>query len=323
MAKVLVTGGAGYIGSHVARDLKNAGYEVRIYDDFSNGLEKRVKDFSDIFRGDILDRQALAKALQGIDSVIHLAAKKAVGESVENPLKYYLNNVSGTLNLLKAMNINKIKKIVFSSTAAVYSPSEKTAIEESDPTQPLSPYGATKLLSEELIEKVAATEKLTSVSLRYFNVVGAGSDELGDNSRDNLVPKVFQALSASHSPEIYGDGYPTPDGTCIRDYIHVIDLSRSHLAALKMVEEGAAGSSEIFNVGSGTGYSVREVIDQIEATIARSTGAKVVPPRAGDSPKLIASVAKIDKALGWRPELSLKDMIDSAWRAWQSNERSE
>ena len=323
MAKVLVTGGAGYIGSHVARDLKNAGYEVRIYDDFSNGLEKRVKDFSDIFRGDILDRQALAKALQGIDSVIHLAAKKAVGESVENPLKYYLNNVSGTLNLLEAMNINKVKKIVFSSTAAVYSPSEKTAIEESDPTQPLSPYGATKLLSEELIEKVAATEKLTSVSLRYFNVVGAGSDELGDNSRDNLVPKVFQALSASHSPEIYGDSYPTPDGTCIRDYIHVIDLSRSHLAALKMVEEGTAESSEIFNVGSGTGYSVREVIDQIEATIARSTGAKVVPPRAGDSPKLIANVGKIDKALGWRPELSLKDMIDSAWRAWQSNERSE
>jgi len=323
MTKVLVTGGAGYIGSHVARDLKNAGYEVRIYDDFSNGLEKRVKDFSDIYRGDILDRKALTQALQGIDAVIHLAAKKAVGESVENPLKYYLNNVSGTLNLLEAMNINKVKKIVFSSTAAVYSPSDKAAIEETDPTQPLSPYGATKLLSEDLIGKVAASEKLSSVSLRYFNVVGAGSDELGDNSRDNLVPKVFQALETGASPEIYGDNYPTPDGTCIRDYIHVIDLSRSHLAALKMVEAGEAGSDEIFNVGSGVGYSVREVINQIEATIARSTGAITVPPRAGDSPKLIANVAKIDKALGWRPELTLKDMIDSAWKAWQSNERSE
>lgn len=316
MAKVLITGGAGYIGAHIAHDLADAGFEVRILDDFSNGLEKRVTRFKDIHRANILDREAVVNAVNGVDSVIHLAAKKAVGESVDNPLKYYENNVAGTLNLLAAMSINGVKKIVFSSTAAVYAPSEKDAISEDDPTVPLSPYGATKLLSEELIATVGKAEGWSAISLRYFNVVGSGSPELGDNSKDNLVPKVFQALESGSSPEIYGDDYPTPDGTCIRDYIHVSDLSSSHIAALEAVDKPQI--AEIYNVGSGVGYSVREVIDQIEATIGRSTGAKVVSRRAGDSPKLISNIAHISRDLGWRPKLTLKDMVDSAWKSWTS-----
>lgn len=316
MEKVLITGGAGYIGAHIAHDLADAGFEVRILDDFSNGLERRVTRFKDIHRANILDREAVVNAVKGVDSVIHLAAKKAVGESVENPLKYYENNVGGTLNLLAAMSLCGVKKIVFSSTAAVYAPSEKDAIGESDPTAPLSPYGATKLLSEELISTIGKAEGWSSISLRYFNVVGSGADELGDNSRDNLVPKVFQALESGLSPEIYGDDYPTPDGTCIRDYIHVSDLSNSHIAALQAIQDRQI--AEIYNVGSGVGYSVREVIDQIEKTIGRSTGAKVVSRRAGDSPKLISSISHISRDLGWKPQLSLKDMVDSAWKSWIS-----
>lgn len=314
MARVLVIGGAGYIGAHVAHDLVRSGYQVRIFDDFSNGLDRRVAGLTDIYRADVLDRAAVFNAMKDVDAVIHLAAKKAVGESVENPLKYYDNNVGGILNVLAAMSAEGVKRIVFSSTAAVYAPNDKDAISEDDPTIPLSPYGATKLLSEEIIAVVGKAEGFSSISLRYFNVVGSGSNELGDNSRDNLVPRVFQALDEGKSPEVYGDDYPTPDGTCIRDYIHVSDLSASHIAALKAIEKNEI--QEVYNVGSGSGYSVHEVIGQIERTIGRSTNAKVVGRRAGDSPKLIAGIEKIERDLGWRPEKSLKEMIDSAWQAW-------
>jgi UDP-glucose 4-epimerase len=316
MSRVLVIGGAGYIGAHVAHDLISSGYEVRILDDFSNGLESRVAGIQDVHRADVLDRKAVFAAMKGVDSVIHLAAKKAVGESVENPLKYYDNNVGGILNVLAAMSAEGVKKIVFSSTAAVYAPNDKDSISEDDPTIPLSPYGATKLLSEEIITAVGRAEHLSSISLRYFNVVGAGADHLGDNSRDNLVPKVFQALDEGKSPEIFGDDYPTPDGTCIRDYIHVSDLSKSHLAALTAIENEEL--HEVYNVGSGSGYSVQEVIGQIEQSIGRSTHAKTVGRRAGDTPKLIAGVEKIRGELGWKPEKSLKEMIDSAWQAWNA-----
>jgi len=316
MSRVLVIGGAGYIGAHVAHDLISSGYEVRILDDFSNGLESRVAGIQDIHRADVLDRKAVFAAMKGVDSVIHLAAKKAVGESVENPLKYYDNNVGGILNVLAAMSAEGVKRIVFSSTAAVYAPNDKDSISEDDPTIPLSPYGATKLLSEQIITAVGHAEHFSSISLRYFNVVGSGADHLGDNSRDNLVPKVFQALDEGKSPEIFGDDYPTPDGTCIRDYIHVSDLSKSHLAALSAIEDRKL--HEVYNVGSGSGYSVQEVIGQIEQSIGRSTHAKTVGRRAGDSPKLIAGIDKIKKELDWKPEKSLKEMIDSAWQAWNA-----
>lgn len=318
MSKVLVTGGAGYIGAHVAAELLKAGYSVRIYDDFSNGLHKRVDgNFRDIVEGDILDREKLIQAMHGVDTVIHLAAKKAVEESVKNPLKYYENNVGGTLNLLAAMNVKGVKKIVFSSSAAVYSPNDKDAVEETDPTVPLSPYGATKLLSEELITTVGNAEQISHISLRYFNVVGSSIPAFGDNSKDNLVPKVFLALKNGKRPQIYGTDYPTPDGTCIRDYIHVQDLALAHVAALKKTESGFVSS--VYNVGSGKGYSVREMMNQLSATIGKDINPEESPARAGDSPKLIASTAKIERELGWKPTATLKEMIDSSWAAESSN----
>ena len=319
MSKVLVTGGAGYIGAHVAAELLKAGYSVRVYDDFSNGLHKRVDgSFRDIVEGDILDREKLIQAMHGVDAVIHLAAKKAVEESVNNPLKYYENNVGGTLNLLAAMSLKGVKKIVFSSSAAVYSPNDKDAVEETDPTVPLSPYGATKLLSEELITTVGNAEQISHISLRYFNVVGAAIPAFGDNSKDNLVPKVFLALKNGKRPQIYGTDYPTPDGTCIRDYIHVQDLALAHVAALKKTESGFV--SAIYNVGSGNGYSVREMMNQISATLGKDINPEESPARAGDSPKLIASTAKIERELGWKPKATLKEMIDSSWAAESSNQ---
>ena len=314
MKKILVVGGAGYIGAHVAYLLQENGYGVRIYDDFSNGLKSRIEGkFSDLVIGDVLDRQALISACEGIDAVIHLAAKKAVGESVDNPLKYYENNVGGTLNLLAAMSLESVKKIVFSSTAAVYAPSEKLSITESDLTEPLSPYGQTKLLSEKLISAVAKAENLSAISLRYFNVVGALRDEFADNSKDNLVPKVFAALKAGKNPEIYGSDYPTKDGSCIRDYIHISDLAKAHLVALEKVF--ATNVDEVYNVGSGSGYSVTEMINQIAESIGKAITPTPSPRRPGDTAQLIASIAKIERDLGWKPERSLKEMIDSAWQA--------
>jgi len=316
--RVLVTGGAGYIGAHVCDALVAAGYQVRIFDDFSNGLTRRTKDLKDVVKGDITDREAILNSLDGIDAVIHLAAKKAVGESVLNPLKYYENNVGGTLNLLAAMALKSVKKLVFSSSAAVYSPNDKPAIEESDPTLPLSPYGATKLLSEELISKVGKAEGISAISLRYFNVVGAGKIEYGDNSKDNLVPKVFIAIKSGERPEIYGDDYPTKDGTCIRDYIHVTDLADAHIAALTKVESSQV--DEIYNVGSGSGYSVKEMMDQLAKSMAMDLNPKISPRRPGDSPQLIASIKKIERDLGWRPKATLAEMIDSSWAAEKGNQ---
>ena len=314
MSKVLVTGGAGYIGAHVAAELLKSGYSIRIYDDFSNGLHRRVDGkFRDIVDGDMLDRVKLLAALDGIDAVIHLAAKKAVEESVKDPLKYYENNVGGSLNLLGAMAAKGVKQLVYSSSAAVYSPNDKEAVVEDDPTAPLSPYGASKLLSEQLISSVGSAEQISNISLRYFNVVGSNIAEFGDNSKDNLVPKVFLALKNSKRPQIYGSDYPTPDGTCIRDYIHVQDLALAHLAALKKVESGYI--SQVYNVGSGKGYSVKEMMDQISKSLGRDINPEVSQARAGDSPKLIASIDKIKEQLGWSPKASLEEMIDSAWQA--------
>ena len=318
MTKVLVTGGAGYIGAHVCDVLVANGYQVRIFDDFSNGLKRRIAGrFDDVFQGDVTDRDALVKSLEGIDAVIHLAAKKAVEESVANPLKYYSNNVGGTLNLLAAMSVREVKKLVFSSSAAVYSPNEKPAIEETDPTVPLSPYGATKLLSEQVISNVAKAEEISAISLRYFNVVGSSRVEYGDNSKDNLVPKVFAAFKRGDRPEIYGNDYPTKDGTCIRDYIHVGDLAEAHLAALRKVESELVDG--VYNVGSGSGYSVKEMIDQMSRSMGVDLDPKFSPRRAGDSPQLIASTKKIEHDLGWKPKATLEEMIESSWAAEKAN----
>ena len=318
MSKVLVIGGAGYIGAHICQSLVDNGYSVRIFDDFSNGLHRRIEGkFTDLVEASVLDRSVLISAMDGIDSVIHLAAKKAVEESVSNPLKYYEHNVGGTLNILAAMAVKKVKKIVFSSTAAVYAPSEKSAIDETDLLAPLSPYGATKVMAEELIKSVGIAEGFSTISLRYFNVVGSTKVEFADNSKDNLVPKVFAAIKRGESPEIYGSNYPTKDGTCIRDYIHVADLAESHLSVLKRVESAIV--HEVYNVGSGKGYSVKEMIDQISKSMNKDLTPMLCPRRAGDIPQLIASISKIERELGWKPKRSLKEMIDSAWQAEAGN----
>jgi UDP-glucose 4-epimerase len=315
---VLVVGGAGYIGAHVAQALIDNGYTVRIFDDFSNGLQRRVDGkFEDVVKNNILNRDALISSLDGIDSVIHLAAKKSVEESVLNPLKYYENNVGGTLNLLAAMAVKKVKKLVFSSTAAVYASNEKSAIEEFDSLQPISPYGNTKLISEELIKCIGSAEGISTISLRYFNVAGTSKTEFGDNSKDNLVPKVFAAIRRGERPEIYGVDYPTNDGTCVRDYIHVADLADSHIAALKEVENSMI--HEVYNVGSGAGYSVRQIMNQISATTNEQLIPVNAPRRAGDVPQLIASTTKIERDLGWKPMRTLKEMIDSAWESEMEN----
>jgi UDP-glucose 4-epimerase len=314
MSKILITGGAGYIGANICKVLLNSGYEVRVYDDFSNGLKSRVEKMNlEIIRGDILDRVKLIDAMDGIESVIHLAAKKSVEESVQNPLKYYLNNFSGTLNVLAAMSAKNVKRIIFSSTAVVYSSTSKDSLSEDDPKEPLSPYASTKLLSEEILTLALKSEGISSISLRYFNVVGAGGAELGDNARDNLVPKTFNALGSKGVPEIYGEDYQTPDGTCIRDYIHVLDLAEAHLECLGLFENGPI--AKIYNVGSGTGYSVKEVMKQIRTSTGIDFNPVSLPRRAGDPERLIANITKIRNEIGWTPKRNLKEMIDSSWAA--------
>jgi len=310
MSKVLVTGGAGYIGANLCKVLLDNGFEVRVFDDFSNGLESRLQGMNlEIQKGNILDREALTKAVSGVDSVIHLAAKKSVEESVQEPLKYYENNFSGTLNLLAA----GVKKIVFSSTAVVYASGGLEALSEGDRKEPLSPYAHSKLLSEEVLSLAMKSEGISSISLRYFNVVGAGGAGLGDNARDNLVPKTFAALRAKKAPEIYGDDYSTRDGTCIRDYIHVVDLAESHLMALRALDKQAM--AQAFNVGSGSGFTVKEVMDQIKKSSEIEFTPNLLQRRSGDPESLVANVDEIKEKLGWQPRFSLKEMIDSAWQA--------
>ena len=237
MKKILVTGGAGYIGSNICKSLLDSGYSVAVFDDFSTGLRSRVRNLPvEIHKGSILDREALRESMRDVDAVIHLAAKKSVEESVSNPLKYYQVNVTGSLNVIGAMLARNIKKIVFSSTAVVYKSTARQKLQEGDSKEPLSPYAHSKLLFEDFLDSLREAEKVSSISLRYFNVVGAGGIGLGDNARDNLVPKTFKALKEGKTPEIYGIDYPTDDGTCIRDYIHVTDLAEAHVQALDLVQ---------------------------------------------------------------------------------------
>jgi UDP-glucose 4-epimerase len=311
--KVLITGGAGYIGSHVADLLVQSGYKVRIFDDFSNGLRQRVDGiFDDIFEGDITDKQAVLKALGGIDSVIHLAGKKSVKESVLNPIKYYFNNVSGTISLLSAMYEANVNRIIFSSSAAVYA-AKDGPIEENDLTTPSSPYGNSKLIAENLISDASKSCGLSAISLRYFNVVGASKPEFADNSKDNLLPKVFAAYNQNRKPEIYGNKYHTKDGTCVRDYIDVRDLAQAHLASLHKIENVLV--NEIYNVGSGVGYSVKEMMDQISKSIKTNLDPVNSDPRPGDAPILVASIKKIQGDLGWYPKYNLSEMVDSSWNS--------
>ena len=317
MTKVLVTGGAGYIGANICKELLKHGYQVRVLDNFSNGLKSRLEGMNvEVIQGDILNRSVLISTMKEIDAVIHLAAKKSVEESVQSPIKYYENNFSGTLNIIAAMSANNVKRIVFSSTAVVYKSGGPNSLSESDPKEPLSPYAQSKLLSEDVLTLALSSDQISSVSLRYFNVVGAGGSGLGDNARDNLVPKTFAALKSGKIPEIYGDDYTTRDGTCIRDYIHVVDLAEAHLMALEVLNDRKVAMS--LNVGSGTGYTVKEVMEQIKKSSRIDFIPNIRPRRAGDPETLIANIESIKKELGWHPRLGLAEMIESSWLAESS-----
>lgn len=313
MSRWLLTGGAGYIGSHVARDLLASGREVVILDDLSSGLRERVPAEAEFVEASVLDTDVVRRALQGVTGVVHLAAKKAVGESVELPLLYYRENVGGMTSLLQAMNDAGTPCMVYSSSAAVYGEPPWSPIAEDSPLQPLSPYGETKVIGEWMVRDVAAARPLSWVALRYFNVAGAGSVDLGDPSVNNLIPMVFRALDRGDAPQIFGTDYPTPDGSCIRDYIHVSDLSAAHVAAADLVEREVVGLP--INVGTGIGASVIEVMDAVSEVIGRDVGAIAVNRRAGDPPELVASVDRATSTLGWSARRGLTEMVESAYAA--------
>ena len=321
MTRWLLTGGAGYIGAHVARDLLVTGREVTILDDLSSGLRARIPDGADFIEASVLDTDAVRHALDGVTGVIHLAAKKAVGESVDQPMLYYRENVGGMVSLLQAMEDAGTRCLVYSSSAAVYGEPPWSPISEDSPLQPLSPYGETKVIGEWLVRDAAAARShastsvspLSWVSLRYFNVAGAGSPELGDTSVNNLIPMVFDALDRGDAPQVFGTDYPTLDGSCVRDYIHVSDLAAAHVAAADLAERGDVAA--VFNVGTGVGSSVLEVMAAVSEVVGRDVGAVAVARRAGDPPELVASVDRISAELGWTAQRDLRDMVASAYAA--------
>ena len=315
----LVTGGAGYIGAHVVRVLCDQGYRVVVLDDLSTGLADRVPSGVPLVHCSLHDEDMVAKALQtySVDGVVHLAAKKAAGESVEQPLRYYRENVDGMLSLLSAMQQVKVNRLVYSSSAAVYGTPLRNPIDEDFPLAPESPYGETKVIGEWLSRDAGIATGMSWVALRYFNVAGAGDPSLGDTSVNNLIPMVFAALQRGQAPQIFGDDYPTSDGTCIRDYIHVQDLADAHAAAVAFCS--ATQAAEVLNVGRGVGSSVREVMAVISEVLDRDIGAVVTERRPGDPPASTAATQRIEELLGWRAQRDLRDMVSSAWQAWQAS----
>jgi UDP-glucose 4-epimerase len=313
--RLLVTGGAGYIGSVVAAQLAESGHEVVVLDDLSTGHADAVPGGATFRRGSIRD-DALAVLRTGIDAVLHFAAKSLVGESVAHPNRYWANNLGGTLALLEAKRVAGTPKIVFSSTAAVYGEPERVPITETDPVRPTNPYGATKIAVDTALTEYARMHQIGAVSLRYFNVAGAYRDASGTwrgerhNPETHLIPAVLAAVRSGEVFQLFGDDYPTPDGTCIRDYIHVSDLARAHLLAL---DATTAGRHAIYNLGSGTGYSNLQVLDTCREVTGLDIPAKVAPRRSGDPAVLVASSEAIATELGWGAELGLRAMVADAW----------
>ena len=316
----LVTGGAGYIGAHVVAALRREGLSVVVVDDESTGDRARI-DGTPFVEGSVLDGSLLRRTVQEHDvtGVVHIAGKKQVEESVHDPLLYYRENVEGLRRLLEAVTAAGIGCFVFSSSAAVYGAPDVELVDEDIDCRPVNPYGQTKLIGERMIADVARATGLRYAALRYFNVAGAAHPELADRGEANLVPMVFRRLSAHQAPAIFGDDFPTPDGTCIRDFIHVSDIASAHVAAARALADGRVDALTA-NVGRGEGVSVREMID----VIRRVTGTahedwaepEISPPRAGDPPRVVAAADTIRQALGWEARFGLHDMVSSAWAGW-------
>jgi len=309
---ILVVGGAGYIGSHAARALRRGGYNVIVYDNLSTGYRRLAEGF-ELIEGDIADDSRLRPVLARVDSVMHFAAHCYVGESVQNPRKYFRNNIEAALNLLNGVLDAGIRRFVFSSTCAVYGEPQKVPITEDNPRQPVNPYGSSKLLFEYALEAYDRAYGLRSARLRYFNAAGADdSGEIGElhDPETHLIPLALAATQGSEL-HIFGTDYPTPDGTCIRDYIHVNDLADAHVKALQHLETG--GESVALNLGTGQGNSVLELIQTAEKITGKPVNRKVVPRRPGDPPELVADPARAQKVLGWKATRDLTNIVSTAW----------
>ena len=320
--RVVVTGGAGYIGSVVTEQLTARGHDVLVLDNLSRGHRDAVAAPACFARIDLIDRDAVAEALTGFraEAVVHMAASSLVGESVADPAAYYRNNVAAGVALLDAMRDASVERLVFSSTAAVYGEPERQPIQETDSTAPTNPYGETKLALERALRWYAHAYGLSSTSLRYFNAAGASTDAKIGERREietHLVPNALKVVNGEKKELlIFGDDYPTPDGTCIRDYIHVEDLCEAHLLALKALRKGTKRNA--FNLGTGRGHSVKEVVAMVEKVTGKKVKTRIVKRREGDTPNLVAGPQKARRVLGWKVRKDLKEIVETAWQ-WEKS----
>jgi UDP-glucose 4-epimerase len=312
----MVTGGAGYIGSHVVRAFEEVGFDVVVVDDLSSGHRQFVHDGIPFVNGTIVDTELMERTMRehDVEGVVHLAGYKYAGVSVDRPLHTYTQNVTGTVNLLEAMERTGADKMVFSSSAATFGTPDVELVTEETETHPESPYGESKLIGEWLIRDQARAKGLRHTSLRYFNVVGSGADDLYDTSPHNLFPIVFEKLLAGGVPQINGDDYDTPDGTCVRDYVHVADLALSHVAAARRLADGDE-LQPVYNLGSGTGCSVAEIMTAIRTVTEIDFTPKIGPRRPGDPARIVATGEAAARDLDWEMRHTLEDMVRSAWQA--------
>lgn len=314
----LITGGAGYIGSHVVRRLRDAGHGVVVFDDLSSGNARRVPDGVAVVEGNLVDRAALAEAMKAhsVTGVVNLAARKSVPESVAAPLWYYRENVGGFIALLDAMADTGVTRLVQSSSAAIYGAAPGPLLNEETPTVPLSPYASTKLMAEQILGDVAAGNDLSYLALRYFNPVGANAPELAEVGGSNIFAVLFSAIDAGRPFGVTGDDFNTRDGSGLRDYIHIEDLAEAHVAAVEYVAGHQGG--EIVNIGTGRGYTVFELLDAVREVTGLPVPHEVVPRRPGDPDGAAAAVDKAARLLGWNAKRELKEMVDSAWSMWRA-----
>ncbi|MBK3626809.1 UDP-glucose 4-epimerase GalE [Streptomyces asoensis] len=315
----LITGGAGFIGSHVVKAMTDAGERVVVLDDLSTGRAERLPDGVVLEVGTVLDGDAVGRVLRehGVTGIVHIAGKKQVAESVDRPLYYYRENVEGMRVLLDAAVAAGIGRFLFSSSAAVYGMPDVDLVTEKTPCAPINPYGETKLAGEWLVGAVGARHGMATASLRYFNVAGAATPELGDDGVFNLVPMVFERLEADEAPRIFGDDYATPDGTCVRDYIHVEDIAAAHVAAARRLAADP-GARLVLNIGRGEGVSVAEMIGVIQDVTGRADVEPLVSGRrAGDPARVVASADLIREELGWSARRGVREMVESAWAGWR------
>ncbi|MEV7107292.1 UDP-glucose 4-epimerase GalE [Streptomyces atroolivaceus] len=314
----LITGGAGYIGAHVAKAMTGAGERVVVLDDISTGIEARLPADVTLVRGSASDRDVLDRVLaeHAVTGVVHLAAKKQVGESVEKPLLYYRENVTGLSVLLEAVVAAGVRRFLFSSSAAVYGVPDVELITEETPCAPINPYGETKLAGEWLVRATGRAHGVSTACLRYFNVAGSAAPELADTGVFNVVPMFFDRLTRGDAPRIFGDDYPTPDGTAVRDYIHVADLAEAHLAVARHLDQDSGGGDLTVNIGRGEGVSVRRLAELVGEVTGLPTEPVVEPRRPGDAARAVASAARMTEELGWTARRGMREMVESAWEGW-------